>query len=375
MNWILLLAMLVSGGSGGGGAADAGRPTVLVVVGAEGTPEFGRAFEQWADRWAAAAERGGANVVVVGRGEPGGDEAGGDKQRLRGVIEREVKSGTQPLWVVLIGHGTHDGKEAKFNLRGPDVSDAELAEWVAPCRRPLAVVNCASASAPFLNRLAGADRVVITATRSGSEVNFARFGDHLSAAIGDAAGDLDKDGQTSLLEAFLAASHGVEEFYKREGRLATEHALLDDNADGRGTPADWFQGTRATRAAKDGAPVDGAAAHRWHLVLSDAEQAMGADARAARDKLEAEVETLRSKKAGMAEADYYARLEELMVRLARVYEAGPQAAPAEGDETPPASGDARQGDGEEARPAPGEARQAGGAGDSSPAKKRSESSR
>lgn len=319
MGWIVLIAMLASSGAGTGAASDVERPTVILVVGAAGTPEFGRSFQQWADRWAATGKRGGARVVLLGRDEA---EPESDKKQLRAAVERELKSQKQPLWIVLIGHGTHDGKEAKFNLRGPDVSDAELADWLEGCRRPLAVVNCASASAPFLNRLSGSNRVVVTATRSGSEINFARFGDHLSAAIADRTADLDKDGQTSLLEAFLAASHRVAEFYKQEGRLATEHALLDDNGDGRGAPADWFQGTRATRAAKDGAPIDGTAAHRrWHLVRSKAEQVMGAEARAARDELEAEVEALRQKKSAMAEADYDARLEALLVRLAKVYEA------------------------------------------------------
>jgi hypothetical protein len=322
MHWVVLLTSLLSNPP-----AEVERPTVVIVVGAEGTAEFGAEFERWAGRWSEAAKRGGADVVTVGRAgmEPDAAPAGeteADRQRLRQILDRELERATQPLWLVLIGHGTHDGKVAKFNLRGPDVSDEELAAWLKPCRRPLAVINCASASAPFLNRLSGEGRVIITATRSGSEVNFARFGDHLSAAIGDAAADLDKDGQTSLLEAFLAASHAVAGYYKQEGRLATEHALLDDNGDGLGIPADWFRGTRATRAARDGAPLDGAAAHRWHLVPSPAEQALGAELRARRDELEKEVESLRAKKASLDEAEYYRQLEALLVRLARVYEGG-----------------------------------------------------
>jgi hypothetical protein len=232
---------------------------------------------------------------------------------------------------VLIGHGTFDGKEAKFNLRGPDLSDTELAEWLKPCRRPLAVIDCSSCSAPFLNRLSGKDRVVITATRTGSETNYARFGDFFSASIADPAADLDKDGQTSLLEAFIAASHRVEEFYKQAGRLSTEHALLDDNGDALGTPANWFQGTRATRAARNRAPLDGTRANQWHLLLSPAEQTMPGEARAKRDALELRIETLRGKKASMPEVEYYAQLEKLMLELARLYEpepASPGPAPA-----------------------------------------------
>ena len=294
-------------------------PTVIVVVGAEGEPEYGRAFEAWAGRWEAAARAAGAECVQVGRG--GGAEE--DKERLRQVLVEAAKEEARPLWLVLIGHGTFDGREAKFNLAGPDFSDAELAQWLAPIKRPLAVVDCSSASGPFLKRLSGPNRVIVTATRSGSENNFARFGEHLSAAVFDPSADLDKDGQTSLLEAFIAASHGVQSFYKEDGRLATEHALLDDNGDGLGIPADWFQGTRATKAAKDGAPLDGARAHQWHLKLSDAERALPAEFRAQRDRLELEVEALRAKKAAMGEADYYAKLEKLLVELARLYQQQP----------------------------------------------------
>ncbi len=173
-------------------------------------------------------------------------------------------------------------------------------------------------------------RVVITATRSGHEHNYARFGDYMSAAIADPAADLDKDGQTSLLEAYLAAAHRIEEFYKPDARLATEHALLDDNGDALGTPADWFEGMRATRRAKDGAALDGARAHQIHLVLSAREQAMPAELRAKRDELELAIEALRDQKATLAEADYYERLEKLLVDLARLYEQAEQVEKAAG---------------------------------------------
>src|SRR5262249_53253088 len=157
-----------------------------------------------------------------------------------------------PLWIVLIGHGTFDGREAKFNLRGPDLTEVELAEWLAPLKRPAAVINCASASGPFLNRLSGPNRVVVTATRSGHEQNLARFGQSLAESIADPRADLDKDGQISLLEAYLTASSRVAEYYKTHAQLATEHPLLDDNGDKLGTPPDWFHGIRATKRAKDG---------------------------------------------------------------------------------------------------------------------------
>src|SRR5262249_10053790 len=132
-----------------------------------------------------------------------------------------------------------------------------------------------------------------------------------------------KDGQTSLLEAFLAASHRVEEFYKQDARLATEHALLDDNGDGLGVTASWFDGLRATRGARDGSPVDGPRAHQWYLLLSPSEQAMSAEARSRRDELELQIAALRDKKSKMSESDYYGQLEKLLIDLARVYQASP----------------------------------------------------
>jgi hypothetical protein len=310
----LLLALLL--------AADADRPTVVLVVGAEGEPEFGQQFATWAGRWEQATSKGQARLVRIG-GE-GSSAVEEDRTQLQRLLADEPRETTAPLWVVLIGHGTFDGREAKFNLRGPDIADRELAEWLRPFTRPVAIINCASSSGPFLKQLAGLGRVVITATRSGNEHNYARFGDYISAAIVDPSADLDKDGQTSLLEAYIAAAHRTEEFYKQEARLATEHALLDDNGDGLGTPADWFQGVRATKRAKDGAPLDGVRAHQWCLVLSEREQSMPAELRAKRDRLELEVETLREKKASLAEEEYYSQLEQLLVELARLYEPADQ---------------------------------------------------
>jgi len=224
---------------------------------------------------------------------------------------------------VLIGHGTFDGKQAKFNLRGPDVSASALALWLRPFRRPLVVINTAAASAPFLNQLSASNRVIITATRSGHELNYARFGHYLALSLTDPQADLDKDGQVSLLEAFLAASHQTAEFYKMQGRLQTEHALLDDNGDGLGTPADWFHGLRAVKKPKDDAGLDGLLARQLCLVPAEFERALPPEQRARRDELERAVLMHREKKSKMAEEEYYQQLEKLLLELARLYEPGP----------------------------------------------------
>jgi len=293
------------------------RPAVLVVVGAPGTDDYAKQFRQWAARWRQAADRGGAEFVAIGLES---EQETGDRELLRQCLAERGQSSPAALWLVLIGHGTFDGKTAKFNLRGPDFSASELAEWIKPVERPLAIVNCASASGPFLNALSGSHRVVITATKSGHEHNFARFGDYLSAAVADPKADLDKDDQTSLLEAFLLAAARVEEFYKEESRLATEHALIDDNGDQLGTPADWFRGLRAAKVAKDGANVDGLRAGQLQLIASRGEQDLPALSRSRRDALELEIAELRRRKDAIAEDEYYRALEPLLLELARLYE-------------------------------------------------------
>ncbi|HEY3394501.1 MAG TPA: hypothetical protein VGK58_17445 [Lacipirellulaceae bacterium] len=293
------------------------KPSVVIVIGAPGAPEYKDQFVEWAKQWHEAAKKATANLMVVGH-----DEAAkpNDRERLQQLLADLAADDSAPVWLIFIGHGTFDGHVAKFNMRGPDVSAEELANWLAPIKRPVAVIQCASASAPFINRLAGKDRVVITATKSGDEQNFARFGQYMAAAIADLRADLDKDGQVSLLEAYLTACRQLDEFYSQEARLATEHALLDDNGDGLGTPAAWFRGLRATQRAKDGAMLDGTRAHQFHLIASDREREMPADVRRHRDDLELKIAALREEKAQLKEDDYYRRLEELMLELARLYD-------------------------------------------------------
>jgi hypothetical protein len=292
------------------------KPALVVVVGAPGSDDFGKQFHEWADRWQGVAEKASAQFERIGTSE---SAEGTDRERLKAALTKHSAESIAPLWIVFIGHGTFDGQAAKFNLRGPDLTASELAEWVAPVRRPLAIINCASASGPFLNKLAGKDRVIIAATRSGSEQNFARYGDYIATAMNDLAADLDKDGQVSLLEAHLTACRRVAEFYQQEARLATEHALVDDNGDGLGTPSDWFRGIRATKRAKDGATLDGTRAHQLHLVSSDRELRIPAEVRRRRDELELKVAALQADKEKLGEDEFYTRLEPLMVELARIY--------------------------------------------------------
>jgi len=292
------------------------KPTLVLVLGAPGQEEFQTNFLRQAELWTRVCERAQATIVRIGLDT---NSTTSDCERLKQTLASEQKEGREALWLVLVGHGTFDGKEARFNLRGPDVTATDVAEWLKPFRRPVVFIDTSAASAPFLNKLSATNRVVITATRSGSEQNFTRYGLFLAEALTDDQSDLDQDGQVSLLEAFLTASARVAEFYRTEGRLATEHALLDDDGDGRGTPADWFRGIRPIKKPQGNASVDGARAHQLHLVLSQAEQAIPPDVRSKRDVLELEIGRLRAKKSQHPDEKYYGELENLLLRLANTY--------------------------------------------------------
>ncbi len=165
---------------------------MILVTGAPGEPEFASNFVRQVELWTNACAQGHARAVQVGLGEQ--DPACSDHDLLKQTLAAQPMDINAPLWLVLIGHGTFDGKEARFNLRGPDVTATELVDWLKPYRRPLVIINTSSASAPFLNQLSGTNRVIVTATRSGNEQNFARFGLLFAEALLNPESDLDKDG-------------------------------------------------------------------------------------------------------------------------------------------------------------------------------------
>ena len=289
---------------------------LLLVVGANGKLEFGEMFNEWAAKWRAAAIAADFDLVMIDQrrtAEPSSYD------ELKKQIEA-AESLKNDLWIVMIGHGTFDGAEAKFNLAGQDVSATDLNSWLATRKSTTIVVNCASASGPFCDILKGPNRVVLASTRNGYESNFSRFGQFLADAISETGVDLDKDDQTSLLEAAIVANGKTAEFYREDSRLATEHSIIEDNGDGKGTPLDWFTGVRVTRSAKDGSQTDGLLANQVFLTWNDAVNSLSQQQMRGRDQLERQVEQLRTQKSKLTEDQYYAELESLMLRLSTIYD-------------------------------------------------------
>jgi hypothetical protein len=279
---------------------------VLLIVGAPGTEEYGKKFETQAQAWKAACTRGEVNVETLR-----GPESAAQLEKRLATSKPE-----RALWLVLIGHGSFDGRAAKFNTEGPDFDAKQLATWLAPLKQEVAVIHTGSASGAFLRPLAGKGRIIITATKSPDEVFYARFGEFFAQAIGgEKEADFDQDGQISLLEAFRFASANAAQFYENEGRLATEHALLEDNGDGVGTRREVLEKPPAD------AKLDGERAAQLVLVLSEEEKRLTEAQRATRDRLEREIKVLNTKSAELGDEKYYPQLEKLLRELAAVYAA------------------------------------------------------
>ncbi len=301
------------------------RGDLLIIQGSPGEEEYGKLFSIWSQRWQSAAERGRFRVVVS---SPNPEEK--QKVAISGILATYENETALPLWIVMIGHGTFNGREAKFNLAGEDLSAKELDTMLAKVARTTVIINCSSSSAPFLDALSQENRIILTSTRSGEQVNFSRFGEYISQAIGETTSDLDKDKQTSLLEAFLSASRKTLEFYESDGRIPTENALLDDNGDGKGTRATAFRGVRAiAKPEEDGILLDGFRAHQLHLIPNDAEQSLSPEQIAQRNELERKIELLRLEKNSLEEDDYYRQLEALFLQLAEILLLEDQANPGE----------------------------------------------
>jgi hypothetical protein len=216
--------------------------------------------------------------------------------------------------LMLIGHGSFDNVEYKFNVPGADPTAAELAAWLDRIRasRQL-VVNMTSASGASVAALQRPKRVIITATKSGTEKNATVFARYWVEALRDPAADTDKNEVVSALEAFRYAERKTAAFYETQKRLATEHAVIEDTGKGEAVRApapDNGQGLVATAfpLLRIGAAQKAAADPAKRQLFDKKEQ------------IEQQIDKLKYEKAAMPLELYRKQLSALLLELARVQE-------------------------------------------------------
>jgi hypothetical protein len=297
-----------------------GRTHVVIIVGLGGTAEFREEFHSQASRLRAAlVERHGIpteDVVYLGETADTAPDVIRDQSTRANVLRElgEIAQRAEPmdrLLVVLFGHGTAEGDEARLNLPGPDLTpgDFELGMMAFPTQS-LALVHTGSASGGFVEPLSGPNRIVITATRNERERNATEFGEFFVEAVSGEGADMDHDGRVSLLEAFLYARQEVERHYQAENELLTEHAMLDDNGDGQGSEEAGVEGPDGPLAAtfQLGGRSGTAAQAPDDPVLAKLYEE--------RNEIQGRIDQLRAVRDSMTEEAYLAEMEELLVELA-----------------------------------------------------------
>jgi hypothetical protein len=294
-------------------AAAAGQRFALIVTGASGGPEYVAQYDRWSSDLARSLIENlkfdpALVTVLTDTTQPASASSADNVRRVvqsiaRGMTREDV------LLIVLLGHGTFDGTDAKFNLVGRDLESSEWSELLRPLRGRFVLVNTASASFPFLERLAGPRRIVVTSTDSPAQRFDTVFPEYFIPALSDTAADLDKNGRISVWEAFAAASAGVGRHYRQRGQLSTERALLDDNGDGVGSePASPGEdGSSASRTYLDESLPGAAPTDEVMLKLLQR-----------KTMLEAEVEDLKIRKRFLPAAEYAKEFERIMIELAQV---------------------------------------------------------
>jgi hypothetical protein len=272
---------------------------LLVITGVPGDEEHEQRFRQWATSFIDTAKKKeslpDANITFLSG--PKANKEGIDKA----FADLAAKSKpNDAVIILLIGHGSFDGRTAAFNIMGPDFTAQEWAKLLARlAAQHVAFVNTSSSSGAFLEPLKAPGRIVITATKTGGERLDTLFPEFFVAAFADDAADRDRNGHVSVLEAFEYAKTKVTQSYQQKGLLLTEHATLDTGGEDH-VAATMFLGIGRGETA-------------LNVDMSDPEVKKLVDER---DAIERDIAALKLMKASMDEAKYDAQMEKLLTDLA-----------------------------------------------------------
>ncbi len=281
----------------------------VTVAGLGGEPDYDQRFTELAHDLDTLFKASGTSAHVY-------TLTGADATRARlsdtlGQVARAAKP-DDDFVLTLIGHGTFDGAEYKFNLVGPDISGGDLGVLCdkIPAKRQL-IINTTSASGGSVATLKKPGRAIITATKSGTEKNATVFARYWVAALRDAATDTDKNDAISAIEAFQSADRKTAEFYESQKRLATEHPQFEDT--GKAEPV-----RAPSTESGEGLLLSNFTLVRLGAVQKAAEDPAKRELLAKREELERTVDTLKYQKAAMSEEDYKRQLTAALLELAKV---------------------------------------------------------
>ncbi|HEY7307475.1 MAG TPA: hypothetical protein VH601_25345 [Bryobacteraceae bacterium] len=280
----------------------------VTIAGLGGAPEYEAQFEKWAADLDRELKANGPDAHVTTLSGP---------SATRHLIEQSLEGiaagakAEDSFALLLIGHGSFDGTDYKFNVPGPDLNAEEIARLLnrIPARRQL-VVNMSSCSGASLAALVKKDRIVITATKSGTEKNATIFARYWVDALKDPAADTDKNGTVSALEAYRYAAGKAAAYFESEKLLATEHAQFSDSG--------------SANAVRDPKPENGQGLRAAAFPLMRAEAGLAKNVTPAKQRLvarkedlEARIDRLKYQKEAMSADEYKQQLTALLLELAK----------------------------------------------------------
>jgi len=291
-----------------GGAALHAATFYVTVAGLGGEPDYEQRFTSQAQEIDKLLHASNGDAKVTTLYGPQATKAA--VQNALAQVAREAKP-NDAFVLMLIGHGSFDGYDYKLNLPGPDLSGIDLGAMLdrIGSTRQL-VVNMTSASGGSRASLEKANRVVITATKSGNEKNATVFARFWVEALRDPSADVDKNESVSALEAFTYATSKTAQFYETQKRLATEHPILEDTGQGDGEHKPSPENGEGLKAAQFALLRIGAA----QTAASTPEKKALLEKR---DALEEQIDKLKYEKAAMAADDYKKQLQDLLIQLAK----------------------------------------------------------
>ena len=282
----------------------------LTIAGLGGEQEYEQRFAGWA-----------SDFDKILKGEPnahittlsGAQATRANIEAKMGEIAKQAKADDNFV-LFLIGHGTYDDNEYKFNIPGPDITATQLGALLDKIPARQAVIDMTSASGGITPILQKPKRVIVTATKSGTEKNATVFARYFVEALRDPSSDADKNEIITVLEAFRYAEGKTTKFYDELKRLSTEHALIEDTGKGDGVKSATVENGQGLLAGRFALLHTGSAV----AIANNPEKQKLLKQK---EDIEQQIDELKYRKASMSVPDYRGQLAKLLVDLAKTQEA------------------------------------------------------
>lgn len=263
---------------------------VIIVSGLGGEVEFQESFDEQAQQIQTAALSLGLDEEQVQLLQG----ANASKENILSAITNLNTDSDDLLQLHMIGHGSFDGSQYKFNIPGPDITDAELADALNTESAKQMVAIMTSASGAAMESLQADNRLVITATRTGLQKNVSVFSRFWAEGADRSSADLNKNEIVSIAELYDYTLERVTDYYESENLIASEASLIEgqDNID-----ADLFS------LARIGQLANASVSSEVEILLAE------------RTEVETKLSELSDRRQNLTEDEYFGELQNLMLEL------------------------------------------------------------